>query len=671
MGSRALLLLTALSSGADDAWQIPVLEATLDSRIHALEGFPAPLYPPDLEGEVEAALEGLARLDRNSAVVRARALFESVPDSSELSWTARRVLAASGDLETLRLGVRSYFDAPARWREVLAASDDPRLRDFNGGGRRDTFSERFFLTTLERNLARARERESIRALLAWARTAPDPSSPRRVLGALPEGIPLETSVRSWLRQSSKLTEAEPALITESESFLAIKDRVLALSKDVRYRAIRELAERDHEALLGIPMPREDVDRLYPYFARSRHRAIRHRVRRAEKARGPALASLLLSSLADDGEKREALAAMPDAWPGAVASGGAEIFEIAATLVPQEDLYRFLFEAEVDQSVLDALAIVPDPAARLRLESLGTAEAVERLARRSDRVLSVPTLSRLRREGERAAALALVSLGGAGASAWLRAEIATSNDLAPLLGAALCAPAEAEIAIDLARRVASVETSSPEGFAALARLPLGALVSKASRALAERMHLAMSLRGEKHYLPLLVELAVGPGGTNASREAAFDALAEADLGAFAPRLHRLAGDPDREVRLRAAAALVPSGEAWTMRLLLGNVDPSSAREQAIARGSVRRLPRDRAREILGEMVADGTAGSLGGLLYLELADETEARTSRRLRAQLWSIVAEDARAGDRTALLAASRLSHAEAIAAVTRRLSAP
>jgi hypothetical protein len=184
---------------------------------------------------------------------------------------------------------------------------------------------------------------------------------------------------------------------------------------------------------------------------------------------------------------------------------------------------------------------------------------------------------------------------------------------------------------------------------------------------------MSLTGDRRFLPLLVDLAVGsvPGASRASRDAAFAALAEAELGSFATRLHRLAGDPDREVRLGAAAALVPSGEAWTLRLLLGNLDPSSPRERAIAKGAVRRLPRERAQELLEGMVEDGTARSFGVLLYLEIAEESGVRRSRPLQEKLWRIVADDARAEDRTALLAASSLSHVEAIAVVTARLSAP
>jgi hypothetical protein len=252
-------------------------------------------------------------------------------------------------------------------------------------------------------------------------------------------------------------------------------------------------------------------------------------------------------------------------------------------------------------------------------------------------------------------------------------MATSTDLTPVLEAVMGSPVQTEVALELVRRVGSEASPSPSAFAALARLPLVGLASTATGALAERVHLAMSLEGDSKYLPVLIDLAVASssGATKASREAAFSALAEAELGSFGTRLHRLAGDPDRVVRFRAAAALVPSGDAWTLRLLLGDLDPSSPREREVARSAVRRLRRERALELLGVMVEDGTARSFGVLLYLELADESEVRRSRPLQETLFRVVAEEARAFDPTALLAASGLSHPGAVAVVTARLSAP
>ncbi len=662
------LFLSALLLLGDDAWRIPVLEASFDSALEALAGFPDPLYPPDLAKEIDEALEELVPLDPDSAADRARRLLEVVSSESELVWTARRVLVRSGDLKTVRLAIQCYFDAPAGWREVLAASPDPRLRDFDDGvDSEPPLSERYFLTTLERNLSRARERESIRALLAWASSSPDPSSPRRVLTALPDGIPLEASVRAWLQRNGEAVEAEATELPVGA--LAIKEWILALAPEARFAAIRRLAESDHEALLGVPLSREHIDRLYPYFARSARRAIRGRVRRADRMRGRALASLLLSPRADDVEKRETLAAMTDSWAGAIASSS-RIFEILSSLLPREELDRFLVETKVDETFLDALALSPIPEARLRLESIGTPRAIERLMRRSDRFLSVPALSRLRREGERSAALALLTLGAPGSSAWLSLELLDPGDRTPLLEAMMRSLLDAPMARELAREVASSASRSPSGFAALFRLPLADLASAPPEALSERVVRAMSLSGERKYLPVLVDLATRstPPESKEIRGAAFAALTEADLDSFAPRLHRLAGDSNREVRFGAAAALVPSGEAWTLRLLLANIDEASSRERATARGVVRRLPIDRARELLREMVEDGTAGSFGVLLFLSIGDESAVRTNRPLQEKLWRVVAPDARLADPTGLLAASRLSHAEAIAVVTARL---
>jgi hypothetical protein len=185
---------------------------------------------------------------------------------------------------------------------------------------------------------------------------------------------------------------------------------------------------------------------------------------------------------------------------------------------------------------------------------------------------------------------------------------------------------------------------------------------------------MSLASDPRRIPLLVDAATGAFGTvsPASRDAAFEGLAEVDLGSFATRLHRLAGDTDRAVRFRAAAALVPSGEPWTLRLLLADIDTSSARERERARRAVERLPRSRALDLLRQTIDDGTAGPFGVTLFLDLdGDSKESRADRQLQARLWSLVAEHALAQDETALLAASRLAHPRAIAAVTRILNEP
>ncbi|MGH9336851.1 MAG: hypothetical protein ACRD21_24180, partial [Vicinamibacteria bacterium] len=491
------------------------LERALDSRIPELAKFPESLIPADLEEEVVAALEALARLDGGSASKRARSLLGSTSPDGAIAWSARRVLVEAFDLETIRLGLRFYFDAETKWRRALSASDDVRLRDFRDvGGDGEPLSERHLLSTLERNLSLARERGAIRALLAWASTASDTASPRRVLAALPEGVPYEASLRSWLERNPAPGEAVgPALFDEGEEPLAIQQTVLSLPPGKRYRATRLLAEGDHIALLGLPMSREIIDRLYPYLARSSRRAIRDRVRRARGERGRALASLLLASIPDAPEKRQALDVMNDDWAAAMASGGRPVYEVLSTLLTKDEMERFVSEGEPGEAFLDALSIVPLPEARLRLEALGTAEAVERIAKRPDRILSIPALVRLRRASDaraaRSAELVLLSLGAPGASARLRAELTTVSDFEPWLGAAIQAPVEPELILEAVRRAASSSPASPSTFAALiqleARYPASflALLDPGGSPLAERARLAMSLSGNPARLPLWI------------------------------------------------------------------------------------------------------------------------------------------------------------------------
>lgn len=271
---------------ADDARAVPLLENAIDRRVDELSRFPAALPPPDVEDELVAALLALERLDAESALARARVLMR-VPASDRLSVLGHRVAARRGDSAAVRAALDDYFVAPSTWRVVLgdaaAATGDVRLRDYVGFAEPPPRpSTKRFRTTLQLRLGDTIE-------------PPRPSSP----------IAAE--------------EIEPDPI--DNDVLAIQTRVLALAPPERYRALRLLASEDRVALVGIPMNAETIDRLYPYFARSRHRALRERVRRSSSARGEALASLLLSPSADDAEKRAHAAAMRDAWLDAVAAAG--------------------------------------------------------------------------------------------------------------------------------------------------------------------------------------------------------------------------------------------------------------------------------------------------------------------------------------------------------------
>jgi hypothetical protein len=689
--------------GTEDAWQLPVLERAFDLRLARLGFFPAPLYPPDLEEELVAALESIARLDPSSASERARALLEIAAPDCDLSFVARGVLARNGDPDVYREALASFFDAQSKWSEVLAQADDPRLSDFRAGGasatattRGTSASERLFLTGLERNLALAEGRDAIRALVEWAATAPDPSSPRRVLEALARPGVYEARIQAWLdRNARKVEPRRPSLYSLLEASaepLAIQQLVLSLPVRERYRATRWLVERDHPALAGLPMSDEDVDRLYPYLVRSRERAIRERARRSRRARGRALASYLESPAPDDEEKRETLEKMGDARADALVASGAKLFETMETLLGEPKAESFLRQSRSDDTFLDALAVVPLAGAREKLEALASPAAIARLLRRPDRALSFPALDRMRRGKDpgtaRAATLALVSLGAPGASTILRSELAASGassnpgtDPDPrMVAAAATSPTDPGILQDLLLRAGSDDGASPTAFAALYRLQQRspesflALLSSGRRALDRRAYAVLSLSGNPRRLPLLVDVAVGAveGLPEGSREAAFSALAESNPGELSTRLHRLAGDPDRSVRFRAAAALVPTvtTEAWALRLLMANLDSRSVAERRLARAAVSRLPRPVACALLHEIAVDGTAGSFGVLLFLDRSDPEGVRADGPLQKQLWAVLAQDATAGDRIALLAASRLSLGDAIAVVCRRLTA-
>ncbi len=687
--------LLALGRG-DDSWQVPVLEGAFNRRLDQLRHFPAPLFPPDLEEELVAALLSLDRLDPSSAAARAKALLAVASCNCPSSFRARAVLAEAGDLAIYRQALASFFDNSERWSDVLARSEDSRLVDFHAaeppdGSETEAGSERRFRTELERNLSRAVGREAIRALLLWASTASDPSSPRRVLEALPPGVAYESRVGAWLRLRGHEPADEPSSSSAprfdgTETPLRIQRIVLSLPPRERYRATRWLVERDHPALAGLPMSGEDINRLYPYLVRSRRQSIRERARRARRRRGYALASYLFSPAPDEEEKRETLVAMRDARADAVAVSGTKAFDVMERLLGKEEAASFLREERSDPPFLDALAAVPLAEARSRLEDIGSPEAIERLLKRPNRALSFPVLDRLRRDGDppaaRAAAVALVALGAPGASAILHSELGASavSGLDPrLLAAAVDGPTDPGLVEQVVVRVASELRASPAGFAVLYRFhqrdpgSFLTLLSSRNQALVDRAYFAMSLSGDPHRLPLLVDVAAGAvaDASEASRDAAFAGLAESDLGEFATRLHRLAGNPDRRLRFRAAAALVPTtAEGWALRLLLGNLDVTSATERRIARSALSRLPEARARSLLREMVVDGTAGSFGVLAFLKVSDPAEIRVDRSLQEQLWVILAEEATAGNRVALLAASRLTLGEAIAVVCRRLTA-
>ena len=618
----------------EDVRDAAAIEQAFERRLAELERFALDLAPSDLEAELVEALLALERLHPEAAMQWSRRVVENVP-STELTWAARSVLARGGDRRTLRLALRRYFDDPDAWRVVLGdgalATEDVRLRDYEPYGR-------------------------------------------------PVALPGERLFRSQLEQSLGIKKPDNAMVGPSfldvvrgidafpnDDALSVQSLVVGLPPAYRLRALRYLATSDHRALVGLPMAAAEIDRLYPYFAQSRHRPLRDRVRRSIAARAAALASLLLSPAAGDDEKRAHLAAMEDVWLDAIARGGPEVYRVLVTLVGEAAVERHI----AAEPPTRALAVVPLAAARLRLEQWGSADAIRGLGEREDLLLSLPTLTALRRDSagdvELAVESLLLSIGAAGSTAFLASEIGGER-LEALLPAIMSAPAP----VDLARvlmRVGAQETPSPDAFSAMshfhARDPRAFLdwPGRPAGALVERAHLVMAFSGDVRSLPLLVDLVVLPP-SEVSQEAAFRALAELDLGTFERRLHRLAGHPHRLVRFRTAAALTPTGQPWALRLLIAELDEEVPAERRRAEHALKRLEAKEALRLLAASVLDGTASPFAVKLYLELSGNVTSVA----REQIWQILAPHVARFDRRALLAAARLDHPEASSAVRRFL---
>ena len=343
----------------EDVRDAGAIEQAFERRLAELERFALDLAPSDLEAELVEALLALERLHPEAAMQWSRRVVENVP-STELTWAARSVLARGGDRRTLRLALRRYFDDPDAWRVVLGdgalATEDVRLRDYEPYGRPVALpGERLFRSQLEQSLGIKK----------------------------PDNVLVGPSFLDVVRG----IDAFP-----NDDALSVQSLVVGLPPAYRLRALRYLATSDHRALVGLPMAAAEIDRLYPYFAQSRHRPLRDRVRRSIAARAAALASLLLSPAAGDDEKRAHLAAMEDVWLDAIARGGPEVYRVLVTLVGEAAVERHI----ATEPPTRALAVAPLAAARLRLEQWGSADAIRGLGEREDLLLSLPTLTALRR-----------------------------------------------------------------------------------------------------------------------------------------------------------------------------------------------------------------------------------------------------------------------------------
>lgn len=609
---------------ADDARATPYLESALESRLDELAQFPDALTPPDLDEEIVAAILSLERLEPERALFWARTILKAQPRGC-VAEVARRVLARSGDRSLIATALAEYFRQPKAWhaflRDAAAATQDVRLRDFGVGA--------------------IRSGESSAALFR-----------SRLAFALGETLDLASP-----------PSFEPLLRSGP---LEIQREVLGLPAPSRARALRFLAARDHAALIGLPMTSETIDRLYPYLAVSRHRELRERVQRAQSARGRALASLLSTPRADRAEKRAHAEAMRDAWFDAMVAVGRDV---VTPVVGEASLEHAIREAAPH----GGMVYPPSPEARRRLENAATPDAIRWIGSRPDAVLSMPWLAAHRAAGDEdvrlAAEIELVGMGAPGAATFLRARL-ESDSLAGLLPAVVESPVDADLVRRAIEQVGRRDGNQPEALVAMARFheryPHEFLewLETVDTRLRERAQFVMALSADARRLPLLIELAVS--GRGSSRDAALRGLSEANLGTFAQRLHRLAGDREQTVRFHTAVALVPTAEEWAFRLLVAELDEQDPSARRRARRALERLPADEARAPLRALIASATATPFAIELYLDLEPGRDDVASRQ---STWLALAPYVAVDDPTALLAAARLSHPLATAAVERYLA--
>jgi len=475
-----------------------------------------------------------------------------------------------------------------------------------------------------------------------------------------EALRLSRDVRSWSFRSA-LAVIE-ALDAEAESErIALRRVVVGIvdSKD-RLRVLRRLAQTDSSLLTTLTIRGDEISDLYSYFARSSHLGLRELVLLTEgDARGPALAALIVSPRATRDERVRALEILGDAWPEAVLAGGAAVIE---ELEP-------LWQGELDSSLgLDVLALLPGAAARRRIEEVGTAEAIASLMKRGDRLLALPALDRLKRQGDKrtrdASETALLMLGAPGSIAIMRRRLSEPETLRGVMPALAWSP----LANEAFGRLAASVGRRPDVQAALCSYyekrpsELTSLLDLTEANARHRILSAMALNDTPSRLPVLIDTAINEAQVE-TRLAVLRGLAEGKLGRFAARLHKIAGDPDRRVRFASAVALAPDGEEWALRLLLSEMDSSSRQERRLARRVIERLPGDDAQARLEALFMDGTAGSYAIDLFLDRAEAVTGAHEERAWELVQSLLDEDS-----FALRVAARLDNRKAGRAVLERL---
>jgi hypothetical protein len=149
----------------------------------------------------------------------------------------------------------------------------------------------------------------------------------------------------------------------------------------------------------------------------------------------------------------------------------------------------------------------------------------------------------------------------------------------------------------------------------------------------------------------------------SRRAALRGLLDAELGRDAFRLHRSAGDPNRGVRFAVAAALVPLGDVWAMRLMMAEMNLAQPWERLAVLKAIRKLPPWEAQSLLEELFWDGTGNAFSNHLLFEVV----GGVSKEQEPRAWDLVSTQL---DESlyALLIAARLELSDAVHAVIERI---
>jgi HEAT repeat protein len=278
--------------------------------------------------------------------------------------------------------------------------------------------------------------------------------------------------------------------------------------------------------------------------------------------------------------------------------------------------------------------------RQALERIGSVEAIERMMKRKDRALSIPALGRLRRsedpEIREAAERALVALRAPGSLIIMMRYLEQPEKLRALIPSLAAAPLAAEAFEHVSRAYGARPDVQAALFAFYRDRPsdFRSLLSIEHPTSRRRIHAAMALSDGNERLPILADSAVHDA-TKSIRLMAFRGLSEADIGPFAARLHRAAGDDDPDVRWEAGLALAPTGEDWAVRLLAAEMNPERSRDRIAFHRVLRRLPAAERRRLLATMYWDETGNPFTDYLHYTAV----GGFSKDLQERVWTRLAE--------------------------------